>query len=124
MPRTRYLNWPEYLCEALGVGLFVMSVGACATLISGPTSPIREAVPGEFARRVLVGLTMGLTAIILIYAPWGRASGAHLNPATTLTFWRLGRVSGRDAVFYTLAQFVGAAVGNVYVCAIFSCDFL
>ena len=37
---------------------------------------------------------MGLTAIALIYSPWGQRSGAHFNPAVTLTFFRLRRVAG------------------------------
>ena len=58
-----------------------------------------------------MGLAMGLTAVALIYSPWGRRSGAHLNPATTLTFWRLGKVAGPDAAWYALAQALGGAAG-------------
>jgi aquaporin Z len=54
---------------------------------------------------------MGLTAVALIYSPWGQRSGAHMNPATTLTFLRLGKVMPWDAVFYILAQFVGGVCG-------------
>jgi len=61
---------------------------------------------------------MGLTAIGLIYSPWGKQSGAYLNPSVTMTFFRLGKVSLRDAFFYVLAQFVGADVG-VLVSAFF-----
>ena len=58
-----------------------------------------------------MGAIMGLTAIGLIYSPWGQQSGAHLNPAVTLTFWRLGKVATWDALFYVLAQFAGGALG-------------
>lgn len=58
-----------------------------------------------------MGLAMGLTAVGLIYSPWGQRSGAHLNPSVTLTFWRLGKVAHWDAFFYVTAQFVGAIVG-------------
>jgi aquaporin Z len=58
-----------------------------------------------------MGLAMGLTAVALIYSPWGRRSGAHLNPATTLTFWRLGKVAGADAAWYVLAQGLGGIAG-------------
>jgi aquaporin Z len=34
-----------------------------------------------------------------------------LNPATTLTFCRLGKVHGWDALFYVLAQFAGGLAG-------------
>ena len=69
-------------------------------------------------QRALMGLIMGLTAIALIYSPWGQQSGAHLNPAVTLTFWRLGKVAGWDAVFYVLAQFAGGTLGVLVVLAL------
>jgi hypothetical protein len=36
-----------------------------------------------------------------------------LNPAVTLTFWRLGNVASADALFYALAQFAGGAAGTL-----------
>jgi len=54
---------------------------------------------------------MGLTAITIIYSPWGMRSGAHINPATTLTFWRLGKINTWDALLYVAAQFAGAISG-------------
>jgi aquaporin Z len=54
---------------------------------------------------------MGLTAISMIYSPWGKRSGAHFNPSVTLTFWRLGKVHGADAFFYAIFQFIGAVIG-------------
>jgi hypothetical protein len=47
----------------------------------------------------------------IVYSRWGQRSGAHLNPAVTLTFWRLGKVRAWDALLYVTAQFVGAIVG-------------
>jgi aquaporin Z len=58
-----------------------------------------------------MGLAMGTTAIGIIYSPWGKQSGAHINPATTLAFYRLGNVAGWDAVYYIVAQFCGALLG-------------
>jgi aquaporin Z len=54
---------------------------------------------------------MGLTAVAIICSPPGKRSGAHMNPAVTLTFWTLGRVAGLDAVFYIAAQVLGGASG-------------
>jgi len=62
-------------------------------------------------------MAMGLTAIALIYSPWGKQSGAHFNPSVTLAFFRLGKVSTWDAFFYIVAQFAGAVIG-VLLCAI------
>lgn len=36
-----------------------------------------------------MGIAMGLTAIAIIYSPWGKQSGAHINPVVTLTFYPL-----------------------------------
>ena len=105
------LHWREYLIEAVGLGLFMVSAAAMATLLEHPASPLRVALPDPFVRRVLMGMAMGLTAASLIYSPWGRRSGAHFNPAVTLTFLRLGKVSRRDASFYVAAQFAGGVLG-------------
>jgi aquaporin Z len=72
-----------------------------------------HALPQADVRRALNGLAMGLTAMVLIYSPWGRRSGAHLNPAVTLTFWRLGKVPMWDALFYSSAQLLGGTLGVV-----------
>ncbi len=54
---------------------------------------------------------MGATAILIIHSPMGKRSGAHFNPAITLTYLRLGKISSPDTFFYVLAQFVGGVVG-------------
>lgn len=97
--------------EAAGLGLFMISACLCVLLVEHPASPLRAVLTDAFTRRALVGIAMGLTAIALIYSPMGQRSGAHLNPAVTLTFWRLGKVAGWDAVFYVAAQFAGGALG-------------
>jgi aquaporin Z len=56
---------------------------------------------------------MGLTAAALVYSPWGQQSGAHLNPAVTLTFLRLGKIASHDAALYMGAQFVGGLAGII-----------
>jgi aquaporin Z len=104
-------HWPEYLIEAAGLGVFMVSACLFATLLEHPSSPVRQTVMGAMLRRIPMGLAMGLTAVAIVYSPWGQRSGAHLNPALTLTFWRLGKVKALDAVFYALAQFVGGIAG-------------
>ncbi len=105
------LHWPEYLIEALALGLFMVSACVFATLLEHPDSPARRALPSGFQRRVLMGLAMGLTAVVIIYSPWGQRSGAHMNPAVTFTFFMLHKVLAVDAAFYVLAQFLGAVLG-------------
>ena len=104
-------HWPEYLMEAAGLGLFMISAAVVTALLEYPSSPLHEQLPDPVIRRVLIGIAMGLTAIGIIYSPWGKQSGAHLNPAVTVTFFRLGKIQGLDAFFYVLSQFVGGLIG-------------
>ena len=97
-------HWPEYLGEAGGLGLFMASACLFGAFLFHPGSPAARAISDGLARRLLMGLAMGLTAVGLIYSPWGRRSGAHLNPAVTLTFWRLGKIAGPDAIWYALSR--------------------
>lgn len=104
-------HWPEYLMEAAELGIFMVSACAFGALLEYPGSPVHQALPDPSLRRVLMGAAMGLTAISIIYSPFGKRSGAHFNPSVTLTFWRLGKVAGADAFFYAIAQFIGAVIG-------------
>ena len=105
------VHWPEYLMEAAELGAFMVSACLFTALFEYPGSPVRQALASAALRRALTGLAMGLTAIAIIYSPWGKQSGAHFNPAATLTFFRLGKIAGWDALFYMAAQFAGAALG-------------
>ena len=104
-------HWPEYLAEAAGLGLFMISACLFGTLLGHPDSPVVRSLPDPVARRVLMGFAMGLTAVGLIHSPWGQRSGAHFNPAITLTFWRLGKVATVDAVYYAGFQVLGGVAG-------------
>ncbi|MBL0927821.1 MAG: aquaporin [Phycisphaerales bacterium] len=88
-------------------------LAACSAVVLAehPASALRRAVPSTLARRAVVAVLMGLTAMALIYSPWGQRSGAHMNPAVTLTFYLLGKVRGPDAAGYILAQFAGGMLG-------------
>lgn len=108
-------HWPEYLMEAFGLGLFMVSAGLFGTLLEYPLSPVHRAIGDPLLRRALMGLAMGLTAMGIIYSPWGQQSGAHINPAATLTFLRLGKVAPWDAFFYVVAQLSGGLYGVLLV---------
>jgi aquaporin Z len=103
--------------EAGELGAFMVSACAFTTLLYHPASPARQAIPDPLLRRGLTGLAMALTAVAIIYSPWGRRSGAHFNPALTLTFLRLDKVAPGDALFYVLAQFAGGLAGVLVAAA-------
>ncbi|MEO8627200.1 MAG: aquaporin [Betaproteobacteria bacterium] len=111
-------HWPEYLMEAVGLGLFMLAACLFTGLLEYPGSPTHGALTDPGLRRCLTGIAMGLTAIAIIYSPMGKRSGAHLNPSVTLTFWRLGKISSWDAAFYVLFQFVGSTLGVLAAAAL------
>jgi aquaporin Z len=114
---------PEYLMEAALLGLFMISACAFTVLLQHPASPVHRAIPDPFVRRLITGIAMGATAILLTYSPWGKQSGAHMNPAITLTFTRLGKVAPRDALAYMAAQFAGG-IGGVLIARTALCGLL
>jgi aquaporin Z len=115
VPKTA-IHWPEYLIEAACLALFMLSAAGFATLLRHPASPLAPAIAAAVwptIQRVPMGIAMGLTAAAIIYSPLGRRSGAHMNPAVTLTFLRLGKIAAGDAAAYVAAQFAGGAAGIV-----------
>ncbi len=111
MMRLLRHHWPEYLMEAGELAAFMMSAAAFGLLLGHPASPVRQAVADPIARRLITGVAMGCTAIAIVMSPWGRQSGAHMNPSLTLTFLRLRKIAPWDAAFYVLAQFGGGTLG-------------
>ena len=100
--------------EAGELTLYMFSACAFATLLQHPASPVRYLITSSLARRALYGLAMGSTVVGIITTPWGKQSGGHLNPAITLTFFRLGKLELLDGLFYVAAQFCGAAAGVAF----------
>ena len=78
---------PEYLMEGAELGVFMISACLFTALLEYPASPVHGMIADATIRRALIGCSMGATAIAIIYSPWGKQSGAHFNPAVTLTFF-------------------------------------
>jgi len=97
--------------EAAELGIFMISACVFTALIQYPGSPVHDLLPDPFLRRLFTGLAMACTAVLLVFSGWGKQSGAHFNPAVTLTFLRLKKIRPWDAVFYVLAQFMGGLLG-------------
>ena len=97
--------------EGAELGIFMISACVFTALLEYPASPALRLIPSSFVRGALIGLAMALTAVTIIYSGWGKQSGAHMNPAMTLTFFRLGKMDRWDAFFYIVAQFLGGVFG-------------
>ena len=97
--------------EAAELGIFMISACVFTALIQYPGSPVHDLLPDPFLRRLLTGLAMACTAVLLVFSGWGKQSGAHINPSITLTFFRLGKIKKCDALGYIVCQFLGGLLG-------------
>ncbi len=108
-------HWPEYLIEGWALGSLMTSIGSFVTVLESPKSALYALVPSSILRAVLLALAIGVTITLLIQSPWGKRSGAHMNPAITLAFLRLKRIRPWDALFFIFAQPIGGMLGVIVV---------
>ena len=64
-----------------------------------------------------VAIASGLTYAIMVSAV-GHISGGHLNPAVTVGFWVTRRLNTLQALFYWIAQLLGAVAATYVLIAI------
>jgi hypothetical protein len=80
-------HWREYLMEATEIAVLMLSTDICGTLIYADESPIKSLGLTPELKSVLMGTAIAITTFLIIRSPFGRRSGAHFNPAVTLTFF-------------------------------------
>jgi aquaporin Z len=112
-------HWLLYVCEAIELALFMISACAFTIFLFDPSSPAFHLFPSTITRRFFMAIAMGITAVLIIHSPMGKRSGAHFNPAITLTYYRLGKIDLWDAVFYVCFQFIGGIFGVAVASIIF-----
>ena len=104
-------HWPEYGAELAGTAWNVF-VGLSAVVCNfAPGMPGARLIPDGSLRLWVTGLIFAGSGSLFTISPWGRLSGAHLNPSVTLAFCAHGKMRWRDGVGYLAAQCLGGAVG-------------
>jgi aquaporin Z len=105
----------DYAAEFAGTFLLLL-VGLSAVVVDfAHGSPVPRWLPDENLRRLLTGILFAGGATAIVYSPLGRTSGGHINPAVTLGFFRMRKITRRSAAWYVVAQFAGALAGAVAV---------
>jgi aquaporin Z len=109
--RGRSLPWKVFGAELVGTALLV-GVGLSVVIFDlGQGSPLAWLLPDEGTRRFVTGFFFGSTGALITLSPLGKESGAHINPAVTLSFWLMGRMDSRHAAGYVASQLAGAFIG-------------
>ena len=104
-------HWRLYVDEGVELAIFMISACFFTVWLFNPALPALHLLPSSALRRLLMGISMGGTAILIIRSPMGKRSGAHFNPVITLTYLRLGKIDKWDAGFYVISQFIGGICG-------------
>ncbi|OGX82799.1 hypothetical protein BEN47_18240 [Hymenobacter lapidarius] len=108
-------HWKFYLAEAVGLAFFITCASLFTTALEHPASWLHRALVGqELLRRGILGVGMALVIAAIVYSPWGKQSGAHVNPAVTLAFWQLNKLRTVDACWYVVAQVVGGVAAALF----------
>jgi aquaporin Z len=97
--------------EAIGTALLV-AVGLSIVILDfGHGSPVLQVIPSAGWRRLITGFLFGTTGGLIALSPLGKESGAHVNPAVTLSFSLMGKLRADIALGYVFAQLAGAVAG-------------
>jgi aquaporin Z len=107
------IPWGPLLSELVGTA-FLIAVGVSVVIIDfGLGGPVAPLLPNAGIRRLITGFLFGTTGALITLSPVGKESGAHINPVVTLAFWLRGKLRGRHAIGYVLAQLIGCILGAV-----------
>jgi len=91
-------------------------IGTAALVLIGCGSAV---IAGQYIGFAGIAFAFGLTVLAMVYAI-GSISGCHINPAITVAMFVAGKIKGKDAIGYIIAQCVGAIIGAGILLAIAS----
>ena len=97
---------------------FAEFLGTAALVFAGTGAIVINDVSHGAITHVGVAMTFGLIVLTMIYT-LGDISGAHLNPAVTLAFWRAQRFEGVKVLPYIGSQVAGALAASGLLRALF-----
>ncbi|MDH3977087.1 MAG: aquaporin [Gammaproteobacteria bacterium] len=93
----------KYIAEAMGT--FALVFAGCGAIVVNDLF-------GAALGHVGISMVFGLIVMAMIYA-LGNISGAHINPAVTISFMAAGRLKKNEALPYVMSQIVGAIIAAI-----------
>lgn len=94
-------------------------IGTFALIFCGTGAMVvNEVTNGADLTHIGVAITWGLIVMAMIYA-FGEISGAHFNPAVTISFAYAKKFSWKEVPKYIIAQLLGALLGSVMLWVLF-----
>lgn len=81
-------------------------IGTFALVLVGCGSAV---IAGEYVGFLGISFAFGLTLLVMVYAI-GNISGCHINPAVSVAMLVAGKLKGKAAIAYIIAQCAGAII--------------
>jgi aquaporin NIP len=105
MPKTT-----KYLAEVIAsFALVFFGTGAIV---------MNEASNGQIGN---LGIALAFGAIVCIMIlSLGHISGAHMNPAVSIAFWILRKLTFKELIVYLIAQLIGGIIASIVLRLLFS----
>jgi aquaporin Z len=97
---------------------FAEFLGTFGLVFAGTGAIVINQVSSGAIGHAGIALTFGLIVLAMIYT-FGDVSGAHFNPAVTVTFAAANRFAWRNVPGFLLAQFLGALTASVILRVLF-----
>lgn len=93
----------KFVAEMIGTMVLVL-MGYGSAVIAGSDGTTGAGLLG-------ISFAFGLSVVAMAYAI-GHISGCHINPAISIAMVAAGRMKMSEAVYYIVAQIVGAIIGT------------
>ena len=93
-------------------------IGTFALVFFGTGAIIVDEISHGKITHLGISICFGLIVMAMIYA-MGEKSGAHLNPAVTISFWSHGNFPAKGVAPYILSQLTGAFLASLTLKALF-----
>jgi aquaporin Z len=88
------------------IGTFSLVLFGCGSAVIAGTAATGPSGIGLLG----IAIAFGFTVVAMAYAVGG-ISGCHINPAVTIGVLTAGKMTGKDAIGYIIAQCLGAILG-------------
>jgi len=107
------LHWTLYGCEMVATATLMICGVISVAVLTAPQGAVGVFLaPHPIIQIALCGLFFGLSGTVAAMTPFGRVSGAHVNPSVSLAFALSGKLGWVDLCGYVIAQMVGACLGT------------
>ena len=103
--------WRRLVSEVVGTAMLVLGGLSVVIVMFGTGSPMERVLPSVVLRQGITGFLFGCVGASIAVSRVGKESGAHINPAVTLGFWLMQKLTTRVAIGYVLAQLAGSVLG-------------